>query len=145
MSVALLLSYCVLTVIYFMYVFWDNTHIRIPSSHWWHRCFSDTSVCTGWKRTHRHRDTPGTGLTLAQLQSSLSPHGSSESSPLSLQSVGIYPCLGLCCEASVNTCNTLQEQNYSPHQVGFSHQCQYFSTCDDKQGGRETETWESLG
>lgn len=128
------------TVIQFMYVCWGHGRIRIPCVSWWHGGFADRSVLTGWNQTHRHQDTPE-----AQTVSSSEAvcHGTAHLRPpplpppprfpLSLQSAGIYPCLGLCCEASVNMCNTRQEQNYSTHQVGFSYQCQYFSTWTDKQ------------
>lgn len=123
------------SVVQSMHVYGDNKCIVIPCMRWRHRGISDTSVLTGCNRAHRHHDTPEQN----QLWSSLSRHGSSESSPLLLRSTEIYPCLGPCCEASVNMCNTLQEQNYSTYQVGFSYQCQYFSTWTTNrlaEGGR---------
>lgn len=64
---------------------------------------------------------------------------------LSLHSTGIYPCLSLCWETSVNMCNAHQEQNWSPYHVGVTYQCQYISTCTEKQAEwQEEHTEESI-
>lgn len=59
---------------------------------------------------------------------------------LSLQSAGICLCRSLCWQTSVNTCNALQEQNWSLYQVGVSYLCQYISTWAEKQGGWQVES-----